>query len=493
MKVFIRRFLMAFCAILLISCSGNGGDAFDYATGIKDIPDLNGKKLCTLSGSVQELSINEYCPDAEVLRLNSSSEVMTAVISGQADYILVDSVSLIGANADQKGLEVVFKTTLIAGDVGFGFNYSDSALCDELNEFLVRIHKDGRWNEYVTRWTKGDVERVVMEHPQLDPNAPTIRVGTTPYFPFSFIQDNRYAGFEMELLENFCAETGRNIEYLTIDFPGLIAALNAGKIDVISSALCITPERAKKVLFSDPYYYCATVGICRSAEPVSNQSFGAVVKESFHNNLIVDNRWKIIVDGLGETVIISILSILLGTLCGAFICWMRLSRRKVLDGIAKVYIEIMRGVPILVLLMLMFYVIFAQSAISARWVAIIAFAMNFGAYVSEMFRTGIEGVDRGQTEAGLAMGFTRTKTFFYFIVPQAAKRVIPVFKGEAVSLFKNTSVVGFIAIQDLTKASEIIRARTFDAFFPLIIISIIYFILAWLLGKVLDGLAKKCA
>jgi amine acid ABC transporter, permease protein, 3-TM region, His/Glu/Gln/Arg/opine family len=172
---------------------------------------------------------------------------------------------------------------------------------------------------------------------------------------------------------------------------------------------------------------------------------------------------------------------------------MRLSGNKLLKEIAYIYVEIIRGVPILVLLMLMFYVIFAQSAVSPRWVAIIAFAMNFGAYVSEMFRTGIEGVDRGQTEAGLAMGFSPLKTFIFFIIPQAAKKVIPVFKGEAVSLIKNTSVVGFIAIQDLTKASEIIRARTFDAFFPLLIISAIYFFLAWLLGKGLDLLAKKIA
>jgi amine acid ABC transporter, permease protein, 3-TM region, His/Glu/Gln/Arg/opine family len=225
----------------------------------------------------------------------------------------------------------------------------------------------------------------------------------------------------------------------------------------------------------------------------TKEPFFTSIKESFYNNLITEERWKIVVDGLWETLIISILAILLGSIFGGFICWMRLSGNKLLKEIAYIYVEIIRGVPILVLLMLMFYVIFAQSAVSPRWVAIIAFAMNFGAYVSEMFRTGIEGVDRGQTEAGLAMGFSPLKTFIFFIIPQAAKKVIPVFKGEAVSLIKNTSVVGFIAIQDLTKASEIIRARTFDAFFPLLIISAIYFFLAWLLGKGLDLLAKKIA
>ena len=153
--------------------------------------------------------------------------------------------------------------------------------------------------------------------------------------------------------------------------------------------------------------------------------------------------------------------------------------------------DIVRGVPVLVFLMVMFYIVFASSGITARWVAIIAFAINFGSYTSEMFRTGIKGVDRGQTEAGLAMGFTPFATFRLFVVPQALKNIIPVFKGEAVSLIKNTSVVGYIAIQDLTKVSDIIRSRTFDAFFPLIFISIIYFILAWLLGKFLDRMAGK--
>lgn len=108
-----------------------------------------------------------------------------------------------------------------------------------------------------------------------------------------------------------------------------------------------------------------------------------------------------------------------------------------------------------------------------------------------MFRTGINSVDPGQTEAGRAMGFSKVKTFLLIVVPQAVKQILPVYKGEAISLIKNTSIVGYIAIQDLTKVSDIIRSRTFDAFFPLIVISIIYLILAWLLGLLLDYLHKK--
>ena len=118
------------------------------------------------------------------------------------------------------------------------------------------------------------------------------------------------------------------------------------------------------------------------------------------------------------------------------------------------------------------------------------FSMVFAAYVCEMFRSSILALGKGQVEAGIALGFTPMQTFFYIIAPQAIRNVMPVYKGEAVSLFKSTSIVGYIAIVDLTKASDLVRSRTFDAFFPLIVIAIIYFVLAWLLGKFLDRLVK---
>lgn len=492
MKI-VSKIIPVLFAVALVACGGKGKQA-DYTEDVHGLSDLAGKKVSVLAGSVQELKVDEISPKPEVLRLNSIPEVIEAVKKGRADFFINDTVCLIGSGYEEDGLKVVFSTNEIAGNMAFGFNLGNASLCNEFNEFLARYRADGRLDTAKDRWTKGDVKNVVMEHPKLNPDGELIRIGCCSNFPFTFIQNGRQAGFEVEIVEAFAAETGRNVEFVTIDFSGMIAALATNKIDLIASSMVVTPERSKKVLFSDSYYYCSSVVVARNAEHEAvRKSIVSTVKEGFYNNLIVESRWKIVLDGLLETVIISLCSILLGTLFGGFICWMRLSRRKVLDGIAKVYIEIIRGVPILVLLMLMFYVMFAQSSISARWVAVIAFSMNFGAYVSEMFRTGIQSVDKGQREAGLAMGFTPFMTFVNFIVPQAAKRVLPIFKGEAVSLFKNTSVVGFIAIQDLTKASEIIRARTFDAFFPLIVISILYFILAWLLGKLLDGLAKKIA
>ena len=215
------------------------------------------------------------------------------------------------------------------------------------------------------------------------------------------------------------------------------------------------------------------------------------IVNSFYDNLIAEDRYKMILDGLQVTLIITLCAALLGTLLGGLVCWMRMSRRKWLQQVAKVYIELMRGTPVLVLLMLMYYVVMAPLDATGIVVAIVTFAMNTAAYISEMLRTTIQGIDRGQTEAGLALGFTPRQTFFKIVLPQVVKAVMPVYQGEVVSLLKGTSIVGYIAVADMTRASDLIRSRTFDAFFPLIVTAIIYFLMAWLIGLLLQSLVQK--
>ena len=198
-----------------------------------------------------------------------------------------------------------------------------------------------------------------------------------------------------------------------------------------------------------------------------------------------------ILDGLQVTLIITFCAVLLGTLLGGLVCWMRMNRRVWLRHVAKVFIDLMRGTPVLVLLMLMYYVIMAPLNATGIVVAIVTFAMNTAAYVSEMLRTTIQGIDRGQTEAGLALGFTQRKTFLRIVLPQVIRAVMPVYQGEVISLLKGTSIVGYIAVADITRASDLIRSRTFDAFFPLIVTAIIYFLVAWLIGLLLQSLVQR--
>lgn len=215
--------------------------------------------------------------------------------------------------------------------------------------------------------------------------------------------------------------------------------------------------------------------------------------QGFQRNILQEDRYLLILDGIRTTALIAIGSILWGTCFGGLICRMRMSRTAWLVVPAKSFISIIRGTPLLIILMISFYVVFASVNISPVWVAVIAFGVNFAAYSSEIFRSGIESVDRGQTEAGLALGFTTTQTFVYVIGPQALRRLLPVYRGEIINQVKMTSIVGFIAVQDLTRAADIIRSRTFDAFFPLVMVAILYFLISWILLMALTRLERHLA
>ena len=186
------------------------------------------------------------------------------------------------------------------------------------------------------------------------------------------------------------------------------------------------------------------------------------------------------------TVAISLLSGLFGSLFGFALCMVRRGRVLPAKGLAAALIHIVQGTPIVVLLMLLYYVIFGSVDLPAVAVSVVGFSLNFGVYVAEMLRGGIAAVDPGQIEAATALGYSRMQTFWKVTFPQAAQHFLPMFKGEFIGMVKMTSVVGYIAVQDLTKASDIIRSRTMEAFFPLIVTAVIYFAIANLMTAALS-------
>ena len=211
------------------------------------------------------------------------------------------------------------------------------------------------------------------------------------------------------------------------------------------------------------------------------------LKERFIFNFIDDNRWKYLWDGLGATLKVTFFALVVGVVIGVILAIIRSTHDKnikdmkgaskailkVLDIIARVYLTVIRGTPVVVQLMIMYYVIMVSST-NKILVATIAFGMNSGAYVAEIFRSGIMAIDNGQFEAGRSLGFNFVQTMRYIIMPQAFKNVLPALANEFIVLLKETSVSGYVALQDLTKGGDIIRSRTYDAFMPLIGVALIY-------------------
>lgn len=225
------------------------------------------------------------------------------------------------------------------------------------------------------------------------------------------------------------------------------------------------------------------------------------LKSQFVLNFISDERWKYLLNGLGVTLEITLFALLLGISIGVVIAIIRSTYDntietmrpgfghvilKFLNAISKVYLTVIRGTPVVVQLLIMYYIIFATSN-NKIFVAVLAFGINSGAYVAEIVRSGIMSIDKGQMEAGRSLGFNYVRTMAYIIIPQAIKNVLPALANEFITLLKETSVSGYIALQDLTKGGYIIIGRTYSAFMPLIAVALIYLILVmfftWLVGK----------
>ena len=212
------------------------------------------------------------------------------------------------------------------------------------------------------------------------------------------------------------------------------------------------------------------------------------LKSSFISNFIDDNRWRYITDGLKITLLVTVFAVLIGVVLGFLIAIVRTThdktgKLKILNAICKVYLTVIRGTPVVVQLMIIYFIIFGSVDISKVVVAIVAFGINSGAYVAEIFRSGIMSIDNGQFEAGRSLGFNYAQTMMYIVMPQAFKNVLPTLCNEFISLLKETSVSGYIALQDLTKGGDIIRSRTYDAFMPLIAVALIYLAMVMIFTK----------
>ena len=227
-------------------------------------------------------------------------------------------------------------------------------------------------------------------------------------------------------------------------------------------------------------------------------SFWTEFSEKLYANFVQDDRWRYLTTGLKNTVIIALFAVLIGVAIGFLLAMIRTThdktgKYKVLNALAKLYLTVIRGTPALIQLLIIYYVVFASVDISITLVASVAFGLNSGAYVAEIFRSGIMSIDKGQTEAGRSLGLNYNTTMWLIVMPQAIKNILPALGNEFIVLLKETSISGYIAIADLTKGGDIIRSRTYDAFMPLIAVAIIYLVMVLGLEKLVANMERRLA
>ena len=226
------------------------------------------------------------------------------------------------------------------------------------------------------------------------------------------------------------------------------------------------------------------------------QEWALDLVDTFYRCFIEDNRWKFLADGLKNTLTVTFFAAIIGILLGFLVAIVRTTydrthKMGLLNAICRVYLTVIRGTPVTVQLLIMYFVIFTSPNASKLMVAILAFGINSGAYVAEIVRSGIMAIDPGQMEAGRSLGLGYSQTMLHIIVPQAFKNILPALANEFIVLMKETSVSGYIALQDLTKGGDIIRGRTFEAFMPLLAVALIYLVLVMVLSRGVTWMERR--
>lgn len=476
----VAAFLALFClACTLISCSGEEGRSREP----RSEADLSGLTIACTNGNYYHVKFSKRA-DVKIFAAGSEADAVQAVRQGIADVYVGDEVVLSAEDQKRLGMKLAFRGEETF-DVAFALKKGDAALMQQLNAFLA----DAPLEAIIDHWEKG---APAVEEPtyEIAPDAAPLRCITCVNLaPVCYPGDGgAWMGMDPDILRRFSHAIGRPFDMKYQDLGSAIIALQTGQADLVSACLFVTEERKQSVDFSNPYYACRPGYFIKDRANLGRVGFG----ERLRRNLIVDNRWKMIVDGLWMTLRITFFSILLGTLLGTGVCALRRSRRGWMRRLATLYGYLLNGTPTLVMLLIMYYIVFAGSAVGAPLVAIFTFSLFFSSATGSIFDNAISTVPRGQTEAGLSLGFTPVKTFLGIVFPQALKRGLPLYTSECVSLLKSTSIVGYIAIQDLTRASDFIRGRTFDALIPLLIVTLLYFLIAWIIRRLLKlFLVKK--
>lgn len=459
-----------------------------------DVSELKrpGIRLGVQTGTIFDSKTKQLFPDAQIQLFNSGTDMIECVTSGKLDGFLIDLEFAKNISSQNPSITYL-PEILIPSDCGIAFPKTEEGnrMVSEMNAFLKNLREDGTLQTIEENWSGNQMGTELPDASVLTGERGEVRLALESLSPpFCFLRNGEIVGIDVDLVIRFCQAYGYRLSIMDMSFDAVLPSL-AGVCNMAASAISITEERKEQVNFSDPYYSSGAVVMVRNLRQQQKDGLLDSLKSSFEKTFLRENRWKLILSGIGVTVEISLFTALLGTLLGFGLCMLHRMNRMWVSRLVMGYVRIMQGTPMVVFLMILFYIVFSKSRLSGQAVAVIAFSMNFGAYVSEIMRSGIASIDRGQTEAALALGYTRTQAFFRVILPQAAMQFLPVYKGEFISLVKTTSIVGYIAVQDLTKASDIIRSRTYEAFFPLIATAIIYFLISNLLTAALSAVELK--
>lgn len=463
---------------------------------VTSVDDLEGKKIGVQIGTTGDIYASDYEGDeagTKIERYNKGTDAVQALKLGKIDSVIIDEQPAKAFIAKNKELKIL-KEEFAKEDYAICIDKSNKELKEKINVALAELKQEGTLTQITDYYIGSEEKQGKNPYQKKDVKRKgKISVATNAEFqPYEYFDQGKIVGIDIDIMQAICDKLGMELEVQNMDFDSIITAVTSGKADVGAAGMTVTEDRLKNIDFSDSYTTSKQVIIVKDASIVSESRS---LKESFHDNFIKDKRYEYLLQGFGNTLLITIFAILIGVVLGLLIALVRTSHDRngsvpFLNLICHIYLTVMRGTPAVVQLLIIYYVILT-SVQNKILVAIIAFGLNSAAYVAEVIRSGIMSVDIGQFEAGRSLGLNYRQTMLHIIVPQAFKNILPALGNEFIVLIKETSISGYIGLMDLTKGGDIIRSITYEAYMPLYAVALVYLVTVMILSAGVRFLEKK--
>lgn len=501
-----KHIIRLFIIIIIISLLGVtvlASDALNLPRA--KFSEFDGKKIGVQAGTTQEEQIPKIFKNAEVVFFSTVPDATLALQSGKIDAYFGDDVPLCYAAGNTKDLTVLGTGgDGIDSSIVFQKNEQGDKLKNQFNEFLASYKESGKLEAVTNKWVNEPEDKRVMDTSEIPNVNGVLHIGTeVGYAPFDYIKDGELVGIEVEILRDFCLEYGYQPKYYSTAFDSLIVGVYTGKFDIAANGITITEERSKSVNFAD--ITVTTHGgllvrkdggwtgteLAADTDSDTGKGFWSNVIEGFRKTFIDEDRWQMFASGMSTTLVITLASVLFGTILGFVLYLLCRNGNRLANSIVLSTRWLITGMPLVVFLMVLFYIVFANVGINGTAVSVVGFTIVFCFTMFDLLKSGESAVDVEQKEAAYALGYNNLDAFIRIILPQAAVHFMPSYLDEVLSLIKATAVVGYITVLDLTKIGDVIRGRTYDAIYPLLSVVIAYFILSAICKYIIRIFMKK--
>lgn len=486
-----------FCVLLSLSgfcaCTHEGHP--ETTSQVRSIRDLYGQTVAVCVGTTHDRYLKAHHPEVKLFRVDEAGYAILPVFSGQASAALMGGALAKVVVRENPRLRMVEEAVF---DEPIALAFHNPALRDDFNLFADSLRACGALQALSAKWIDdpGDLVQDWDLFFPPDYEGKDFYVAAAWVMPYAFLRNGTLCGLDTELLGRYCAARGLRPRWRYLGFSAMMAALNTGQVDAACGGIAYSEERGSAVYFARPHLFSKATLVVRKEEGALQDAseapdgFFRSLGRRFHKSFVLEGRWRLIVSGVYTTLTLSLLSLFLGILCAIPLCALRMGRFAPGRTLARVWIALAQGIPLVVLLMLVSYGIFAGSHVEGLWLAVFTFTFYFAAVVAELMRSALNSLEPLQLDAARAMGFSTRELLWHIRLPQALGRVFPLFKSRVLALVKLTAIVGLVSVWDLTKAGDLIRSRIFDAFFPLLSVALLYFFLTRLLARLL-GRAEK--